>query len=865
MKLLLINSLKGLKKKKIQMLGIIFMVLLSTAIYTAMNSAVDRVEYEYYNYLNKHNVEHFSIDINIDYQKDISLMKLDEYKNNELKNVTNEENQIITAYTYCLSGIPNTCDPNVFLGVEQVFKKYGIYQTLGQEKLDELKIKYDFNYELERTKIGTSENYTYNVLPYEANTTINKPYLVEGSFPTRAGEVTVLPNFAASNNLEIGDNITILEEEYKIVGYAYASDYIYPLLSMNQPIFDEKYNNIVFMLESDYSLFKGFNNDTYSIYLNGEFSRENRINFLEPSNNEDYNFEKELNEARNNKDSMAVFSLLLKEDSDKVKSSVNTFIRIIRTDMIQNEFDTNRTFALAFLYLLLSVAVIVILVITKKRIDDERLQIGVLKSLGYKKYQIATSYLVYPVIGSIIGGIIGYIIGILLHYPLTNLYVSYFTLPINEFVFNTEYLINSVIIPTIVLSLLSFIISYIMLRKKPLDLLREGSNLKVNLLSKFTNKITSFMKFESRFRYQLAARSIGKLLIVTLTSFCTGLLLTLIMIGSNLFTSMIDNMFDAMKFDYIVSYSVMNEDYNEEDDFAITGSYDVEKITDKNDQEKELEDDNYSISLSGIDSSLKYIEIKDKNDIDLIDDLFINDNSIIINSTTSEYLDVEVGDNIIFNINNTNISYEVIGIDNQYLQPSAYVTRESLSNVMGYENLVYNTKYTTNNNYKNLDKLETKEVENISSIFTVNELKTNIEKQIEVMNIMIYIIIFFASFMVFIIVAVIANIVVEENKKTISLMKVMGYNNKEISKVVLKIYTPFIVIAYLLSIPVMIHILKYILSIILVDTAMVIPISLSPFMAITGLIGLLVAYYIAVNISKRLLNKVPLAIALKRE
>ena len=107
--------------------------------------------------------------------------------------------------------------------------------------------------------------------------------------------------------------------------------------------------------------------------------------------------------------------------------------------------------------------------------------------------------------------------------------------------------------------------------------------------------------------------------------------------------------------------------------------------------------------------------------------------------------------------------------------------------------------------------------------------------------------------------------VVEENKKTISLMKVMGYKNDEISSVVLNIYTPFVIIAYLLSIPAMISILKAIVKILTKDTNMSFPIEISPFMAIVGLISLVVSYYIAIYLSRRALNKVPLAEALKRE
>ena len=51
MRLLFLNSLKGLKKKKIQMVGIILMVMLSIGIYTVMNASLSRLENRYYRYV----------------------------------------------------------------------------------------------------------------------------------------------------------------------------------------------------------------------------------------------------------------------------------------------------------------------------------------------------------------------------------------------------------------------------------------------------------------------------------------------------------------------------------------------------------------------------------------------------------------------------------------------------------------------------------------------------------------------------------------------------------------------------------------------------------------------------------------------
>ncbi|MCI8445655.1 MAG: FtsX-like permease family protein, partial [Bacilli bacterium] len=299
--------------------------------------------------------------------------------------------------------------------------------------------------------------------------------------------------------------------------------------------------------------------------LNGNYSRKNRITVsvntgesVEEENTTDLTDEKvaaDIAKAQQAGDSVALINTMLEAEPDTVTIGMNTMVRLMRTDMIQMEFSSNRTFAEAFLYLLLGIAVFIILVITKKRIDDERLQIGVLKSLGYKRYQIAMSYLVYPFVGAIIGGLLGYLIGILLHGPITNIFLSFYTVPLAGFKLNSKYLINSILVPMGLLSLLSFLIAFFMLRKKPLALLKEGSNLKVNFLSKLTTKMTKLLPFESKFRYQLASRSIGKLLIVTLTSFCTGLLIILIIIGSNLFNSMIDKTFDMMKYKYMIYYN----------------------------------------------------------------------------------------------------------------------------------------------------------------------------------------------------------------------------------------------------------------------------------------------------------------------
>ncbi|MDD3341210.1 MAG: ABC transporter permease [Bacilli bacterium] len=850
MGLLFLNALKGLKKKKVQMIGIIFMVLLSTGIYTTMNSALDRMENRYYNYLESQNVEHFSFTPQINFQKDITLENIKNWSEGPLKDVNSEEKHIIGLYQTCLQTDFTPCqNTGVQYLLENILNKYSVLDEIATQKLSTITKPYDFFYEKEKSKIATFDKYTYKMMPYVASKKINQAYLVKGSFPKKEDEITVLPNFAKINHLSIGDTYKIEGKSYKIVGTAMAPAYIYPLLSMNNPIFDEKYNVICYMYEKNYETFEGIEESVYVAKFNHEVNRNDTLKVVVSE------------EGKAVKSKNPATPLFLKEQ-DIIKSDMNTMIRAVRTSAIQMEFDTDRKFAEYFLYLLLGISVFIIAIITKKRIEDEKLQIGVLKSLGYKAHKIAFSYLVYPIIGSLIGGTLGFLIGSILHEPLAHLYVSYFNVPLTGFQINLQYLITSVFLPLVTLSLLSYIISIYMLRKKPLELLKEGSHLKVNLLSKITNFLTKKLSFESRFRYSLASRSLGKLLIVSLTSFCTGLLIVLILVGMNLFNGMIDQTFDSLTYKYKVSYKTAETATSEEDDLVLNTSATLLKVKKEHEIEKIKEDTN--VTVNGVDRDLKHIEListEGKNISHLLDD----DTGIIINQNIAEVYHVNVGDILFLKVGDKELEYPVMGISNAYMGSTIYINRESFNETIGLEEKAYNERYSINQKYASMKKVSKEELSSISNIFSVDDLRRNMEKQMQTANSSIYIVIAFASVMAFIIIAVIANIVVEENKKTISLMKVLGYKNKEISKVVLNIYTPFVIIAYLLSIPCMISLLKWIVSFLVGDMNLAIPISLSPYMAGLGLLGLVVAYYLAIFISRRVLNQVPLAVALKRE
>lgn len=847
MGLLFINALKGLKSKKVQMVGVIICIMLSTSIYTAMNLALDRMEDRYHHYLEEQNVEDFSFLPKIDYAKDYTKEEIQSLKENELKEIPPEQMKLVNQYqaTIGIENIPNI--DSLYQAISYIFNNYGANDKKLEEKIGETQAKYDFSYTKQVTKTTTEDKNLFKAMIYDKDMSIDIPYLTQGRMPENENEITLLPKFAKLNNISLNGTYQIGEKVYTVVGFAYSPEHIFPLISMNRPFFNEKTDNIMYMTQETFESFPGVKESSYVAAFN---------------------------------DKTKVFAFdtiieMLKDDENIEFNPISTF-KLIRVNTLEMEIRTDRLFAKYFLYLLLGISIFVIAVITKKRIDDERLQIGVLKSLGYKSFPIAISYLVYPIIGSIIGGVIGFLIGIPAHEILTNLYVSYFNLPITGFAVDIKYLWDSLFIPMIFLCVLAFLIAMFMLRKKPLQLLKEGSNLKVNLLNRFVLFVTKKCSFKTKFKLSLASRSLGKLFIVTLTSFCTGMLIVLILIGMNMFTSMINKTFEGLNYDNMVSYQSLQTDTSDTDDLVYSASISLTKVKDidgnihdvkiekkKDDSNDKEEENKISVSVSGIDKETHYISILDETHNE-IKNLLVSSSDIIINQNLAQLIQAKIGDTLIFENAEKEYEFKVVGIQDAYMGKQAYVSREYLSDILEGK-LGFNTRYTNDDKYKNMSSIEESEANTITSIFSVSDLRENMEKQMQSSSASIYFVIAFASVLALIIILVIANIIVEENKKTISLMKVMGYHNRVISQIVLNIYTPFVIIAYLASIPAMKWILEYIVKQLTADMEMAIPISLSITKALVGLVGLLVAYYIAIFISRKSLNKVPLSIALKRE
>ena len=108
----------------------------------------------------------------------------------------------------------------------------------------------------------------------------------------------------------------------------------------------------------------------------------------------------------------------------------------------------NMSRVLPMLFLL--VASIILYIMLKRLVEQQRGQIGILKALGYTDMEVLFHYLSYALVVGSIGGIIGGILGIWLSVPLTNLLMEFFNVPEVHESFSLFYLFAGIVISLLI-------------------------------------------------------------------------------------------------------------------------------------------------------------------------------------------------------------------------------------------------------------------------------------------------------------------------------------------------------------------------------------------------------------------------------
>ncbi|KUO61937.1 MAG: hypothetical protein APF84_04705 [Gracilibacter sp. BRH_c7a] len=120
----------------------------------------------------------------------------------------------------------------------------------------------------------------------------------------------------------------------------------------------------------------------------------------------------------------------------------------LSTVMLNQELASLQAMAKSMPLIFLSVAAMILYIMLKRMIEQQRTQLGTLKAFGYTKNEILFHYVSYALITGLLGGMIGGISGSLLTGPFLSLYRDYFNMPGMEASFSPQYFFLSLVLAT---------------------------------------------------------------------------------------------------------------------------------------------------------------------------------------------------------------------------------------------------------------------------------------------------------------------------------------------------------------------------------------------------------------------------------
>lgn len=508
--------------------------------------------------------------------------------------------------------------------------------------------------------------------------------------------------------------------------------------------------------------------------------------------------EKELEKVKNEaKDEFKKAENDLKEAEDEIKKIEKPEWYVLNRDKQYSaaEYggcaDSIDALAGIFPVFFVLVAALVALTTMTRMVDEQRINIGTLKGLGYTPGMIAKKYIVYAMSASAIGSIIGLIVGYTV-FPtiIYNAYAIMYTVPKVELRTDLFITVLSIATSIFVTTFAAFVACRRELIEDPAILMRpkapkNGKRILLERVGFIWNKIGFIWKVTLRniFRYKKRF-----LMTVLGISGCTALILTGFGVR------------DSIQMIVDVQFGELNK-------YSMTASYDSDEKTENVEYLKSLisnekgvkeigmfHNQNAKVMINNKEKEVTVVIPENKNTFDdfivLRDRQSHNpiklDKGIVISEKAARNLDAKVGDKVkILNENDVSAEAVISGITENYVNHYIYMTNDyykELFNRNADSNRIYgvlNDSITIDQEDKMASKIIDSTCAN-GTVFTTG-IKDGFSDTIKSLNYVVLLMIVSAGALAFVVLYNLSNVNISERIREIATIKVLGFYDKEVS------------------------------------------------------------------------------------
>lgn len=664
-------------------------------------------------------------------------------------------------------------DNSMLLAYQDGFEKYNIedgnFRTADRiyrsqrEDIEKLGITLYENYYIEATLDNES-----TMRFFKNREEINKVCLMKGELPKAAGEVAIDRMYADNNQLAVGDTITGGERSWKITGLVALSDYSCLFQNNSDSMFDAVKFGVGVVTPEE---FDTLNQDKLQYNYSWKYEQE-------PADEVE---EKEISED-------------LMEETGKIVS-LESFVPRYTNQAITftgEDMGGDKAMMIMLLYIIMVIMAFVFGITISNTIRKEAAVIGTLRASGYTRRELISHYMTLPVLVTLAGALAGNVLGYtVLKNVCAAMYYGSYSLPTYETVWNAEAFLLTTVVPVLIMLVVNFCVLRQKLRLSPLKFLRRDLSGKKQ---KRAMRLSPHIKIFSRFRLRVIFQNMSNYLVLLIGILFANLLLMFgLLLPSTLAhyqTEIQENMLANYQYMLQVPMGAMTGSKLEELLNLLT--FYAEVRTDNETAEKFSayalntlpgKYKSEEVLLYGVEKDSKYVTA------DLGDGVYIS-------SAYADKFRIRPGDTITLKekYEKDEYSFTVDGIYDYTAGLCIFMSRDKLNETFDLEDDYY-SGYFSDTPITDIRK------KYIGSVVDLDAL-TKISRQLDVsMGSMMEMVNGFAIMIYMVLIYLLSKIIIEKNAQSISMVKILGYTNWEISRLYILSTTIVVVICLLVSFP----------------------------------------------------------------
>lgn len=663
---------------------------------------------------------------------------------------------------------------------------------------------------------------------------VNTICLMEGAMPEQTGEIAIDRMYADNNGLSVGDTIENEQgKSYRISGLVAFPDYSCLFEDNEDAMFDAILFGVGIVTP-----------ETFAAYRTDSLTYQYAWKYhSEPVSEEQ---EKEISDE---------FQTYLNERihlEEYVPRCENNAIQFTGDDMGKDQ-----AMMTVLLYIFIVIMAFVFAITTKNTIIKEANVIGTLRASGYTRKELIVHYMTMPILVTFVSALIGNLLGYTVFKDIcADMYYGSYSLPTYVTIWSAEAFWKTTLVPTVLMIVINFLVLWKNLRISPLKFIRRDLSTGKR---KRAVRLSTKLPFLFRFRIRIILQNMSNYFMMFIGIIFANVLLMFGLCLPDIINDYADHVEAQMlaNYQYMLKYPAEDQSKSKLENLADMLVFMNEVKTENETAEKfsaytlktlESVGKEEEVTMYGVCPDSRYVKIP-----------VYTDKKVAVSSAYAEKYLLQEGDTITLNddMEKEQYTFTVAQIYDYPGSLCVFMDRDVLNDTFGLGNGTF-VGYFSDTEITDID------ASCISQVIDLEAL-TKISRQLIVsMGEMMGLVDGIAVIVFVILIYLLSKIVIEKNGQSISMTKILGYSNREISGLYVSSTSIVVVTSVILSIPIVGAVMYYIYRMLMISSMNGwISFVIRPVVVVKMLLLGIGTYLIVAALEYRKVKRVPMDIALK--